>query len=326
MAYVYLMMRRGFICFIFILALFQIDLRGQQVTVNAKMDSIQIWIGQQTNLSFEFTQQPGQHVQTPLFSEVITPGLEIVDRADNDTLKAKDGYLQITQSYVVTAFEDTLLLIPPFPFVSGEDTVWSPELSLKVIQPFVIDTTQIQIADIKDVFKPRFSLWYFIKKSAPYLGLLILLAAIVYLIIRLSKKKSVDVQELLENKIPPYDLAIEKLNKIRQEKLWQQNRHKEYHSQLTDVLREYIDGQFMVPAPEMTSAEILAYFNYLKTENKEIYYNLQQILQLADLVKFAKWNVGPDEHELSLNNAFMFVNETNVKTEEEEEIEEHDIS
>ena len=89
-------------------------------------------------------------------------------------------------------------------------------------------------------------------------------------------KRNLLTQELLENKIPPYDLAIEKLNKIRQEKLWQQNRHKEYHSQLTDVLREYIDGQFMVPAPEMTSAEILAYFNYLKTENKEIYYNLHR--------------------------------------------------
>ena len=80
----------------------------------------------------------------------------------------------------------------------------------------------------------------------------------------------------------------------------------------------------MIPAPEMTSAEILAYLNFLKTENKDVYYNLQQILQLADLIKFAKWNVGPDEHELSLNNAFMFVNETNIKT--EEEVEEHDIS
>jgi hypothetical protein len=317
-------MRRGFICFILFLALFQFDLTGQQVTVDAKMDSIQIWIGQQTKLSYEFTQQPDQHVQTPIFSEVITPGLEIVDRFGNDTLKAADGYLQIKQSYVVTAFEDTLLLVPPFPFVSGEDTVWSPELSLKVIQPFVIDTTQIQIADIKDVFKPRFSLWYFIKKSAPYVGILILLAAIVYLIIRLSKRKSVAVQELVENKIPPYDLAIDQLNKIKQEKLWQQNRHKEYHSQLTDVLRGYIEGLFLIPAPEMTSAEILAYLNFLKTENKDVYYNLQQILQLADLIKFAKWNVGPDEHELSLNNAFMFVNETNIKT--EEEVEEHDIS
>ena len=95
MAYVYLMMRRGFICFIFILALFQIDLRGQQVTVNAKMDSIQIWIGQQTNLSFEFTHS---RIAVRRSSEVLRVGN--CDGADNDT-KAKDGYLQITQSHVV---------------------------------------------------------------------------------------------------------------------------------------------------------------------------------------------------------------------------------
>mgnify|MGYP000938558181 FL=1 len=78
----------------------------------------------------------------------------------------------------------------------------------------------------------------------------------------------------------------------------------------------------MVPAMEMTSDEILTQLNSLRIEDKESYLALQQILHLADLVKFAKWNAGPDEHELSLTNAFYFVNQT--KTEEEKK--EDDIS
>lgn len=311
---------------IFVFAWLCSSLKAQPLTVDARIDSVQIWIGQQTKLSFEFTQQAEDFIQTPIFSDSIINQLEIVETVHNDTSKHKDGYLKITQSYVVTAFEDSLFLIPPFPFVSGEDTVWSPDLSLKVIQPFVIDTTQIQVADIKNVFKPKLNFWWFVKKSIPGLLILILLAGIIYLIIYLIKHKKQAV-ELEEEKIyiPPFDLAIDKLNKIRQEKLWQQSRHKEYHSELTEVLREYIEGQFQLPALEMTSAEILEHTEFLKSDCAEAYAQLRQILQLADLIKFAKWNVGADEHELSLNNAFAFVNETNIKT-EEEEVAEDDIS
>ncbi|MDD2284682.1 MAG: hypothetical protein PHQ11_04700 [Paludibacter sp.] len=324
-------MRKRITIFILLITLLcKTDILAQQVTVNASIDSVQIWIGQQTQLHFVYSQQPGQFVQAPIFSDAIVKGLEIVDRLKGDTVKAADGHLDIRQSYVVTSFEDTLLLIPPFPFVSGEDTIWSKDLSLKVVQPFVIDTTDIQVADIKDVFKPEFSLKYFLKKLLPWLIGAVLLVALVYLIVILLKRRKVVTPEEVKPNIPPYELAISRLEKIRQEKLWQQNRHKEYHSELTDVLREYIEEVFEIPAMEMTSDEILTQLNFLRIEKKAVYQKLQQILHLADLIKFAKWNVGPDEHELSLNNAFVFVNETKIEEEQEpkteEEIKEDDIS
>lgn len=324
-------MRKRITIFILLISLMcKTDILAQQVTVNASIDSIQIWIGQQTQLHFVYSQQPGQFIQAPIFSDAIVKGLEIVDRLKNDTVKAADGHLDIRQSYVVTSFEDTLLLIPPFPFISGEDTIWSKDLSLKVVQPFVIDTTDIQVADIKDVFKPAFSLKYFLKKLLPWLIGAVLLAALVYLIVILLKRRKVVAPEEVKPNIPPYDLAISRLEKIRQEKLWQQNKHKEYHSELTDVLREYIEEVFEIPAMEMTSDEILTQLNFLRIEKKAVYQKLQQILHLADLIKFAKWNVGPDEHELSLSNAFVFVNETKIEEEQEpkteEEIKEDDIS
>ncbi len=319
------------IVLILLFAVSKFNLNAQRHSVTAKMDSIQIWIGQQTKLSFEYTQELELFVQTPLFSDKIIDGVEVVERLENDTIHSPDGYLSISQSYIITSFEDSLLLIPSFPFIMEEDTIWSNELSLKVIQPFEIDLEDIQAADIKNIFRGKFSLLYFFKKILPWLLALLLVAGLIYLIYYLIKNRKKDESlEHLEPPVPPYELAISGLEKIKEEKLWQQGRHKEYHSELTDILRVYLEGVFEISAMEMTSDEILLHFNELRRDNKQVYSYLEQILRLADLVKFAKWNVGHDEHELSLNNAFSFVNETRVEEEVEEEIkeetEEDDIS
>ena len=68
---------------------------------------------------------------------------------------------------------------------------------------------------------------------------------------------------------------------------------------------------------EMTSEEIITNLHHLKFENKQVFNALMQILKLADLVKFAKWEAAPDEHELSLTNAYLFVNETMIDEEPE---------
>lgn len=156
----------------------------------------------------------------------------------------------------------------------------------------------------------------------PWLLGAIFLAVIIFLLMIYLRKKTGLLSALPEVKLPPFEIALAKLENIKNEKLWQQNRHKEYHSELTDVLREYIELNFLVPAMEMTSDEILGQLNSLRKEDKESYNALQQILQLADLVKFAKWNAGTEEHELSLTNAFYFVNQTKI----EEEKKEDDIS
>jgi hypothetical protein len=316
------MIKRISLLFILLSAWGGTMLLAQTITVSAAIDSTQIWIGQQTKLSFELTQQPNQIVQSPLFSDVIIKGLELVEPMKSDTTTSPDGLLVIKQSYTITAFDDTLFLIPPFPFVIEEDTVWSKPVSLKVIQPFVIDTTKSQIADIKDVFKPKFSLMYFLKKLYPWFIGALLLGIILFLLMKYLRKKPGILTQQAATKLPPYEMAVIKLEKIKKEKLWQQNRHKEYHSEITDVLREYIEDSLQVPAMEMTSDEILTQLNYLRLEDKVTYNALHQILQLADLVKFAKWNAAPDEHELSLTNAFYFVDHT--KTEEEKK--EDDIS
>ena len=291
---------------------------AQNVTVSARIDSLSIWIGQQTQITFEISQPEGKRVNAPFFSDEIVSGLEIVELPQSDTTK-QDGYLLVKQSYTLTSFDDTLYYIPPFPFVDEKDTFWSNSLSLKVIQPFEIDTVSNQIADIKTVYTPPFN-W---KKLIFTILLIFLILSIlgvivIFIIYKLKKKKPVEVVKY-ETKISPYDFAIGRLEEIKNSKMWQQNRAKEYHTELTDVIREYIDRNYKIACLEMTSEEIFESMIFLSKENKPAYNALRQMLTLADLAKFAKWNPTPNEHEQSLTNAFFFVKETTVVVEEKEE-------
>ena len=306
---------RKFLLMLFLLLVVFVhsNLWAQKFTVNARLDSTVLWIGNQTLLTFEVSQQPKQKVNMPIFSDSIIGGLEIVEPVKTDTLRSQDGHILVKQRYLVTAFKDSLLYIPPYPFVLNGDTVWSKSLSLKVVQPFKIDTASNAIADIKPVFQPKYNwlnILFIILLVLVIHGILILL---FYIYQKYFKKQPVLDSKEMKLLLPPYVVALSELDKLKQEKPWQQGRSKEYHTQLTDVIREYIERVFNVNSMEMTSDEILEHLKNLRFEQKSAYSGLQQILQLADLVKFAKWNGTPDEHELSLMNAYLFVNQTKVE-------------
>ena len=304
-------MRKSLLIFFLLLSFVESDLWAQKITVNARIDSTVIWIGNQTYLTFEVSQQPKQKVSMPVFSDSIG-GLSLVDPVKIDTVKSQDGHILVKQRYLVTAFKDSLLFIPPFPFVLNGDTVWSKSLSLKVVQPFKIYTASNSIADIKPVFDPKFNwlnLLLIILFVLAIHGILILIFEIYQ---KYFKKRPDLNSKEMKLLLPPYVVALSELDKIKQEKPWQQGRSKEYHTELTDIMREYIERVFKVNSMEMTSDDIFEHLSYLKLEQKAAYSELKQILQLADLVKFAKWNATPDEHELSLFNAYSFINQTKI--------------
>jgi hypothetical protein len=303
--------------FLFIILVFfafaQPYLCAQKITVNARLDSTVIWIGSQTHLTFQVSQQPKQKVLMPIFSDSIVGGLETVEPVKTDTVKSPDGQLLVSQHYVVTSFKDSLIYIPPFPFVINGDTVWSKSLSLKVVQPFKIDTASHKIADIKPVLNSKFDWAGFLLRVLLGFVILGLLVVLYVLYQKYFKKKPVLNEKEIRLLLPADVVALNQLDKIKQEKSWQQGRVKEYHTELTDVIREYVERIFNINSMEMTSEEILDHLRVLKVEKKSAYLNLKQILNLADLVKFAKWNAMPEEHELSLQNAYLFINQTKVE-------------
>ena len=141
---------------------------------------------------------------------------------------------------------------------------------------------------------------------------LFLICVIAYLIKRIRSKKSLIPFKKEEPKLPPHEQAIKELDEIKQQKLWQQGRNKEYYTLITDTLRKYIEERFGIHAMEMTSGEILACIR-MENEADSVYQNLKQILHVSDFVKFAKMHPLPDENELSLMNAYLFVNQTKIE-------------
>lgn len=301
-----------FIALVFIFATVQSSF-GQAISVQAKIDSTRMWIGNQTALTFEVLQKQNQKVQFPIFSDTIVGNLEIVQQAKHDTLKVSDDNIQINAQYTVTSFEDSLVYIPAYPFVFNGDTVWSNSLSIRVIQPFVIDTASNQLADIKPVYKPPFNWKRFFLRGLLML-LLIALAFVLYLLIKkFMVKKPVEVEVKPKVVISPHEEAFNRLDQLKAKKLWQSGRVKEYHTELTDIIRIYIEKMFNIRSMEMTSDEILNHVEFMKVDKSGAYEALRQILTLADLVKFAKWNSSPSDNELSLMNAYLFVNQTKIE-------------
>lgn len=299
--------------YVFILLVAVLPLMGWCVTpqVTAKLDSTTLFLGDQTDLHLQVTQQAGEIVQMPVYGEELVPGVEIVERTIVDTTQLEDGRVQIDQYLTLTSFKDSLFYIEPLPFVVNGDTIYSEGLSLNVIQPFEVDSAN-SITPIKDIYRAPVWWWGIIRWVL--LGLLLAgLAVGGYYAWRkwgylLGKKEDEPVSpELLR---PAEEVALEKLDRIKQEKIWQEGRLKDYHTDLTDVVREYISRRFEVSSSEKTSDETLRAMKPILKEQRELFMSLSKMLQLADLVKFAKWTATPEENEQSLQQAYTFVNET----------------
>ncbi len=289
------------------------------IVVSAQLDSVQLMIGDQCDLRLQATTDKQEQVQFPVYGEELISGIEITDRTMIDTATLQNGRLQLTQYLTVTSFKDSLFYIPPVAFVSGTDTFYSDPLSLNVIQPFELDSAQNSITDIKPVYRAPIWWWGILRWVLLALAVAGIATGAYFLARYLRKRNAADNNETIEEELlrPAEEVAIEKLDKIKEEKIWQQGRQKDYHTELTDVLREYIARRFDISSQEQTSSEILEDIQPLLKEKKELFTSLKKMLSLADLVKFAKWNAMPDENEQSLRDAYVFVKETTPVKEEE---------
>ena len=299
------------------------------IVVSASIDSTMLMIGDQTDLHLQVTHEAGERVELPVFGETLQDGIEIVDKTIVDTLNLPDGRVQLNQYLTLTSFKDSLFAIEPLFVTSGEDTFWTEPMALNVIQPFEVDTT-LAITDIKDIEKAPIWWWGIIRWIL--LGLLIagLCVGGWYLWRWLESKRKPEEEEVNPELLRPADeVALEKLDEIKAAKIWKDGKVKEYQTELTDVVREYIGRRFDVNSTEKTSDETLRAMKPILSEQRDLYSRLSKMLQLADLVKFAKWHTTPDENEQALTTAYDFVNETKIvesqeskdeSKEEEEEV------
>lgn len=283
---------------------------AQQTLIDVTIDSAAILIGEQTKLHLTVTADKDRPVQLLLPADTLMRGVEVLDISRPDSSLIENDRLVIKQDLLITSFDSSLYLLPPLKVIDGPDTISSNQVALKVSTIPVNADKPDEFNDIKAVWKPPF-VWadYYPIIYGVLLGLF-LLCVIIYIIKRLRNRKSLlPFAEPEAPKLPPYEQAIKELDELKGQKLWQQGLNKEYYTSLTETLRRYIDERFGVNAMELTSTEILDLLRGVP-EVKSVYDKLQQILQLADFVKFAKIHPLPNENDLSLVNAYLFVNVT----------------
>lgn len=130
-----------------------------------------------------------------------------------------------------------------------------------------------------------------------------------------KKDKSAEESVLEEDEIyvPPHEKAYAKLSKLREKELWQKGDIKKYQSELTYIIREYLEGRYDIAALESTTDEIIKSL-MREMSNSDDVISLRRILQVADLVKFAKAKPEENIHEAFMNEAVSFVDRTKIET------------
>ena len=306
------MKSKGYITLI-ILSLISIRVSAQSFQVDAQIDSTIIYIGQQCNITFSISQKPDLKVITPVFKDTITKGIEIIG-SSIDTIVSKDGYITVRHNYLITSFDSALYYIPEFPFVANGDTIYSYSLSLKVLT-VPIDTTsqEIAIADIKPIVDAPIDWRSVIVKILIGVFTIAILLIIYILVRRYIKQKKLQAQTI--EKYPEVvktcdEIALEKLEIIRREKIWQAGKLKEYYTDVTDVLREYIEARFGVVTFERTSSEIVDSLSFIQKTYPNALNLLSRIFDTSDMVKFAKLVPDFNMHTDTLKNVVEFVDIT----------------
>lgn len=303
----------NFSCYL-MLFLAAISFKGaaQDIRVEARLDQSTIALGDQTRLHLIVHLPLKDHIDFPVLSDTISSKVQIVEMGKTDTIADKNnpGIRTISKHYTITSFDAGLHMIPAYVF-AGKTANFSTQALPLEVRPVKVDTTKA-IYDIKEPLTVSYSFMDWLRDNWKWLLLSLLgvtaLAALLYYLVKKRKNKPAPVQEF-KPLIPIHTIALEKLRALKDKKLWEQGAVKQYYSELSDIVREYLEKRYPIHALEQTSAEILSGLGDLNiaAENMD---KLRQLLILSDLVKFAKEKPLPADHEQSLENAINFVKQT----------------
>ena len=284
-----------------------------QVQVETKIDSMEILIGEQTNLTLSVSMKKGRSLQMPEFapSQFITPGVEVLSTNQADTAELDDDMVQVNKVYTLTSFDENLYYLPEMAVKVDGKEYKSKSLALKVITMPVDTLHPENFFPPKDVQDNPFqwSEWSGIFWMSVLMVLLI--CAAFYLRLRLKDNKPIIAHVRIVKKILPHQKAMTEIEKIKAERMASSEDQKAYYTRLTDTLRVYIEERFGFSAMEMTSSEIIERLQ--QAEDRKMIDELRELFTTADLVKFAKYSTLINENDANLVNAIEFINTTKLE-------------
>lgn len=288
--------------------------------VSASLDSARLLIGDQTTLRLSASLPDGYDITFPSFDQKEIAGLEVISVGKMDTLITGPEKL-LKQNITLAAFDSGFYKIPELPFAvirngSEPEIYYANSLAIEVM---TLEVDSTRIAPIKSIIKEPYKL----EDALPFIyglaGILLFSALVFFLYKKLKKPEVQEVKAPIQ--LPAHVIALSRLEMLEQEKLWQKGEIKAYQSSLTHIIREYIESKFNTPALESTTDEILKALRDLDFSGEEKS-KLREMLQLADMVKFAKAEPPAESHQKVMANAVEFVEATMFLGEEKDEEEE----
>lgn len=311
-------MKRNYIVIILVLLLFVCGggVYGQQRVKSTTISKDTILIGDQVLWSTKIELGEDDSLEVFPYASVLKDDttnakVEVVAEFKLDTISIRNGIKELDAKLLITSFDSGSYKLPLPLFIVNphkEDvsalSFETPVLSVNTIQ---VDTTGFVPMDIKGQIKYPVTF----KEVVPWVLLGLVVLAILYLLLRYIKYKRENKnffgKPIVQD--PPHIVALRELDKIHSQKLWQNGKEKLFYTGITDALREYIERRYGVNAMEKTSSEILASLKGEAIEEK-VYKELDELFQVADLVKFAKYVPSVGENEEAIPSAVRFVNST----------------
>ena len=298
---------------IFIILIASALAASAQVSVEAEIDSIQIFVGQQAHVTLAATAKENAKVEFPQFkpTEYVTPGVEVLDCRELEKKDKDNGFVTRSVVYTMTSFDDTLYYLPPMTVKIDGKPYKSKSLALKVLTIEVDTLHAEQFFGPKDVQDNPFqwSDW-----SLPFwlsVLMLVLMAVCYHLYLRLRDNKPIISHIRIVKRLLPHQKAMKEIEQIKADKMVTAENSKEYYTKLTDTLRKYIEERYGFSAMEMTSSEIIE--RLMATQDQKALDELRQLFTTADLVKFAKYSTLINENDANLVNAIEFINQTKLE-------------
>ena len=248
--------------------------------VKAEIDTTNIRIGEQFQLKISVDE-----TQNVIIPKIQLKGLEVIDSTRIDTIKNS-----LIRRYILTGFDSGAFYIPQQQIFVKNQAFLTDSLLIN-IATIAIDTLKVKKFPIKSIKKEPYTFDDFRIYIYLILAILAIIGFWIYWFVIRKRKETEDAPTY--RTLPPFEEAILRLNELDEKLLWQNNKIKEYYSELTEIVRGYIERELKVPALENTTDEVLAMIKGFKNADsietsKETIKKLKDLLQEADLVKFAK--------------------------------------
>jgi hypothetical protein len=300
---------------LFILSFFVLNLaKGQEVSAHLSID--RILVGQPDTLTIVIL-SPTEKVILPQFLDTLSTSLEVIETGDVDSSLYDYGFT-FTQQVYFTSFDTGKFVVPQLSFQSEDSTYFSQDLFVTVTNVQIDLAKNIHgIQDIEDAPITMREVLIVVGKTLLLLSVILLIVWVfkrLYVKYKLSKESVVD----LEPEIPFMDTFWDRLSAIEEGKFWQKGEVKKFHSQVTSLMRSYLEYRYGINALEQTSDEILTQLQIL-VQDKILFAKIEQTLRFADMVKFAKAVGVQGQHEKAIDNLKELVQLTDFKSTEESE-------